>query len=62
MLVDVDLPKCLTAEHLTAWSGHLLSLTGKVTGSPAWKAFADRCAALELAPREIVAAAQKAVA
>jgi hypothetical protein len=58
MLVDIDLPKCLTAEHLTFWSRALLSLTGKVNGAPAWKAFADRCASLEVSPRDVVNAAQ----
>lgn len=62
MLVDIDLPKCLTADHLTAWARQLLILTGKVTGSPSWKVFAFRCEQLEVSPRDIVNAAQKEVA
>lgn len=62
MMIDIDLPKCTTSEHLTAWAREMIALHGQVRNTKPWTAFASRCEALKLAPRDIVSAASKAVA
>lgn len=53
-LVEVDLPRCTTKDHLVAFARELLSVHGPVRATPAWKAFSEACAQYEVAPREAV--------
>lgn len=59
MMVDMDLPRCTTADHLSAWAREMIKLHGHVRYTKPWLAFQARCGDLELAPRQIVEAAQK---
>ncbi len=55
-----DLPSVDSYDMLVDWARAMLEMHGKVRNSPPWNAFAARCEALKIAPRDVVNAAQKA--
>lgn len=58
-LVEVDLPRCTTKDHLVSFARELLSVHGPVRGTAPWKSFAEHCANHEIAPRDVVSMAQE---
>lgn len=59
-MVNIDLPRCVDKDSLALWAQRMIELVGPVKATPPWKAFQARCEALNLQPRDVVNAAQKA--
>lgn len=59
MLVDIDLPKCANKGSLVVWAKLLIEIPAK-DKQKAWAAFGERCASLELVPKDVVEEARKA--